>query len=199
MKINNQIKYNTNFGGIPLYRAILQQKKLLTQPEPVEAFVSAFEKSDICRAALDYRKWWLTRFGDEIINTMEEKVVHYKRVPNDFLLVEVPSAPKEKQVAAIASYNLQKDKLILSAIQSKSEVAIFNKIKGAGSFLMYALSKKAEEKRVGGIFLQAAREAIRFYEKLGFRQIEQNEYCLPRASFRKFQKQMEAKYKIISA
>ena len=197
MRIENKIKSNiTNFGSRPLYRATLLSKKLFNKPEPVEAFVSMAEKKDFGREALGYRRWFFTTYGDDILYLMEEQSKHPKKVNADFLLVDIPSFAAKKQVAAMASYNVGYDNLILKALQSKSEIALFNRIKGAGSLIVYALSKIAQKNDKKAIVLSAATGAKKFYKKLGFKNIEAKEFMLPKEKYEMLQRKLEEKFHI---
>ena len=148
MKVDFNTKENhIRFGAIPLYRATLSQKRFLKQAHPIQAVVTQFEKSDLNREGLESGRWFITSFGEEILEAMNEKIFYHWEDPIKFLLTEIPSVPEKNRIAAMASYFISDNKLNLNVLQSKSEFSLFDRVKGAGSIIMYALSKIAQKKR----------------------------------------------------
>ena len=200
MRINSKtISERTSFGSIPLYRATLMNKKLFKAPVPVEAFVSIVEKSDAKRGDFKPKNWFFSHYGLDILSQMEENLFSFRNSFYGFLAVEIPSFKEPKQVKAIASYFFGKENLVLPWLQSKSETAFFSQIKGAGSLIIYALSKIAQRNYANGIFLNSSSWARKFYKKLGFDEIAIKEFQMPKQKFQKMQKTLEEKFQIKEA
>ncbi len=199
MKLQKVSQYKSpSFGSIPLYKASLVQKKFFQKAQTLDAFVSIIEKSDMERTALDYRKWWFSRFGNDIIESAEETLLQSKKKYRKFLMVEIPSLKPSKQVRAIAEYFLGTDNLILGLLQSKNETSFFSATKGAGSLILYALSKIAKQEKLNTISLECANGASKFYEKLGFKNTGRRLFILPSSDFGVMQSHLENKYNIVS-
>lgn len=187
-----------NFGSVPLYRAILQQKRFFRKAEPIEAFVSTFEKSDLNRTSLSPQNWYWTSFGSDIIDEMmQHKTKKYlQKLIKSFLLVEVPALKGENQIRAMASYFFHKDTLCLEMLQSKTQTDFFRKIKGAGSLILYALSQIAQENKAKKVLVYSTADAINFYKRAGFKRIVDNEYYLSSTKFKSLQEKIEKKLNI---
>ena len=201
MKIERNTYTNKNtFGSIPLYRATIAKKPMLKAAEPLKAIVSVFEKSDLDKEALTDRVWRGTHYGIGIIQDMEDLPGYSRYMPKQhFLLVETPTEKANKQIKAMAAYHFEKDMLVLGALQSKNQTEYRQKTKGAGSLILYALSKIAEQQGKEKIFVDAYRKAINFYRKLGLDQVGERTFVLTKENFAKFQRALEERYKIISA
>ena len=198
MKTNNNFQLNTtNFGSIPLYRAVLRQKNFLGKTCPVEAIVSWAEKSDLSRLDLKPSRWFFSDFGHNIIQSLQECSPPLGKYSDEFcLLVEIPTEKVGRQVKAMSSFFVSPKNIWIRYIQSKSQTALFKKIKGAGSLIMYAISKFAQKRKSQTVSLYSAGFSKNFYKKLGFMNISGRRFSLKNPSFEEFQRKLEEKYQI---
>ena len=188
---------NRNFGSIPLYRAVLKQRKLFGQARPIEAIVSLAEKTDLDRLDLNPQRWILTEFGYDVIQDMERMSPSYAKQNYDGgLLVEIPSKKPGKQVKAMASFSTNSDDVCVNVLQTKREILPFNRTKGAGSLIMYAISKIAQEKHCPKISLFSAPGSTGFYKKMGFKRNPGRFFDLSSSKFEDFQRRLEEKFQI---
>ena len=209
MNVNNIQQYNTNFGGIPLYKATLATKSVFSKKvSPVKAFVSVIEKSDLDRPALSHAKWDKTNYGGEILDEIGLVVSGYlKGNTMRYLLVDVPKASPKEQVKAMAMYYVGSDNINLQLLQSENQLKWFKKTKGAGSMIIYALTKIAEKLGKKSIKVDADKAAYKFYEKMGMKISETDVsyrdygryYVLPKRMFRDIQKKIEEKFGVVPA
>lgn len=185
---------NNSFGSIPIFKATLPQKPLFGKRKPLDVFVSVLGKADLDREAMQPQKWQFTSYGVHAIEEMYRSTIFGNK---QFLAIEAPSLPENKQIKAIAVFLEGDNKIVLDTLQSKSQTELLNRTKGAGSLIIYALSKIAKIKQALSIDLYSARRAKKFYKKLGFECIQGNEYTLPIPKYKELQRELEKKYHII--
>lgn len=197
MKVDFKNTNNRNFGSIPLYRAVLKQRRLFGKARPIEAIVSLAEKTDLDRIDLDPDRWFFTSFGEDVIQDMSRMAPSYiKQNYDGGLLVEIPTNAAGKQVKAMASFSTNSDYVCVNALQSKREILPFNRIKGAGSLIMYAISKIAQEKHCPKISLYSALGSTGFYRKIGFERNFGRFFDLGSSKIEGFQRRLEEKFQI---
>ena len=174
---------------------------------PMRAFVSIMENSDLDRPSLDISKWCRTKYGDLIISVFEDKS-HLPSLYRDrkFLLVETPEETVGKQVKALALYSAEKDNIDLNVLQSENQMRWFQKTKGAGSLIIYTLTKIAEALGKKEVIVDADRAACNFYKKIGMKMKQLPGYknksrvfVLTQDMFKDFQRKMEEKFNIMTA
>jgi len=201
MKVNNIGQCNMNFGAIPLYEATLGVKKAFSRKiTPMKAIVSIMEKTDLDRPGMDYLKWDKTSYGGAIIDEFASKMPHKLR---RFLLVDMPDAAPKEQVKALALYTVGFENINLQLLQSENQLKWFKKTKGAGSLIIYALTKIAEILGKEAVCVDADRAAFKFYKKIGMKKSidsnfrEEGEFfILTKNMFKAFQQKMEEKFNI---
>ena len=122
-----------------------------------------------------------------------------------YLFVDVPKASPKEQVKAMAMYHVGADNINLQLLQSENQLKWFKKTKGAGSMIIYALTKIAEKLGKKAVTVDADRAAYKFYEKMGMK-ISKTDvsyrdygryYILPRKMFKDFQKKIEEKFGVV--
>ena len=202
MKLNKC--YNVNFGSKPLYKAKLKQP-LPIIPISIKrgVFISELEPDDEQRLRNLEPYWKRTKRGVPIIrnflheceNNFCNQNNHYKK----FYIVEFPDNNPDKNFKAIAIAEHIEDFIQLSMIQSDNEKRGKNDLlKGAGSCLLYAVSKLAEMMNLNSVYIRSMPEAIPFYEKAGAKHIGTRDidFIIKKEDFTEFQKALEEKYKI---
>ena len=201
MKLNKC--YNVNFGSKPLYKARLKQP-LPIIPISIKrgVFISELEPDDEQRLRNLEPYWKRTRHGVPIIRNFlhecENNFCNQKRNYKKFYIIEFPGKNPDKNFKAIAIAEHIEDFLQLSMLQSDNEKRKNNLLKGAGSCLLYAVSKLAEMMNLNSVYIRSMPEAIPFYEKAGAKHIgtKDIDFVIKKEDFTEFQKALEEKYSI---
>ena len=195
--------YNVNFGSKPLYRAKLKQT-LPILPIRIKrtVFISELEPGDEQRLRGLENLWKKTKHGVPIIRNFlhecNENFRNQKEHLKKFYIIEFPSKNPDRNFKAIAIAEHIENFIQLSLLQSCNEKKKSNLLKGAGSCLLYAVSKLAEMMNLSSVYIRALPEAIPFYEKAGAKHIgiRNIDLIIKKEDFKEFQKALESKYSI---
>ena len=201
MKLNGY--HNINFGSKPLYTARLRQTlPILPISINKDVYISELEPCDEQRLKNLEKSWKKTRHGVPIIrnflNECRENFCNRKKHYKKFYIVEFPGENPDKNFKAIAIAEHIEDFMQLSMLQSCNEKKKSNVLKGAGSCLLYAVSKLAEMMNLNSVYIRSLPEAIPFYEKIGAEHvgIKDFDFIIKKENFKNFQKTLEEKYSI---
>ena len=166
--------FNNFFGSKKLFTAQILRKNPQTQAEePIDVFITRLDKSDIERIEADSKNWENTESGDIILNSLKvnEKIEKPEQKENrKFYGIELPQKNGKRKIIAMAyaTDSFQDNSVYIDFIQTLKPPYIEEKLKGAGSCLMYAILDMAKNRCAENISLESSTPAIPFYQKLGF-------------------------------
>lgn len=206
MQANNGMKIqhsnNINFKSQPLFQATLRKKTFLNIPIKEKVFISELDLSDTHRLKSILEYWKSTRYGADIIRDalMEFwKPLAQQKGKNRFFVVESSGLFRRGKIYALASIEqLFAKSTFLELLQSEREIKKDKAVSGAGSCLIYMLSKFARIMGSNEIFLNSSPHARSFYKKLGFhpKNPRSLEFKLFKKNFANLESKLEKKYSI---
>ena len=195
MKIN----CNLNFGRKFLYRAKLEQPlQIMPLCIKKDVFISELEPQDKDNMNKIRKLWKETTYGESIIEdfeyTLGKRNLINPLLYDKFFIVE----DKRKKVKAMAVAEIKEGYIELALIQSEREKKGKHSIKGAGSCLLYAVSKLAQSLNMNCVHIGSLPEASLFYTKAGAKKLglKGTDFVIDNDDFDKFQKKLEDKYSI---
>lgn len=219
------IQNNISFKGIPIYNIKLKQKAANKTKEIVATFSKMDESDlnkvpkmikewDNSLFGTHILSRFLEKYDKPEMNDkdffkyLQSTYMRYFKKPNtstirmtrskfgpNFYMIELPNEKNpNKGIKAIAEVFEKDDYIYISHLQSAS--AIFNeKIKGAGTMILYGLCKLAEKNKQNS--LQLTSNLIDWYcGKLGFSIDFAGDIFLPKRNFPDFQKKIEKIYNL---
>ncbi|MCR4880661.1 MAG: GNAT family N-acetyltransferase [bacterium] len=163
-----------NFGSENLFSARINKYNSQTeQTEPVDVFITRLEASDTQRVEKNIDDWQKTDFGAELyawLKKMSANPNNAEVKKSDLYAIEALDKDGTKTIKAMAlATDSPEDKAIfLDILQTLNLPEQAEKLKGAGSCLMYALMNLAKQRSADTVSLEASTSAIPFYQKLGF-------------------------------
>ena len=170
-------KTNPSFGSLPIYKAKLTQPFFL-RPflRAKDVFISELDSTDIPRLGKAYDDYWYqTRFGPRIISEFEyafSEPFRTMKKPERFFVVEsAEPLPEKRKIKALALAEIHKDHIKLQLLQSQRETRKCFSQGGAGSCLLYVISRAANLLGKNSVELASAKQAIDFYKsQCGFKE-----------------------------
>ena len=160
-----------NFGTRKLFALKLNQTLPDSTTRKVDAFISELVEEDKQDATTFLGKLGRTQWGRQILHafhTQFGKKSNYD--PNKrFFVVECPEFPMGEQAKAIARIDTHPYNIVLNHLNSASDCNPHEKIKGAGSSMLYLASKMAKELDKNSFTLESSSDGFRFYDHMGLK------------------------------
>ena len=189
---------NISFGSRHLYSAVLKGRGIFNIRTKTPVFISELDITDVDRLQKIFPEWKSTHYGGKIINaffqdfTQPHTNLYFEK---KFFAIETPKgAIKAIAIAQDATkYNWH-----LNMIQSQREILKDKSLTGAGSCILYLITKLAHLSGKEFATLHSTTQSMKFYNKIGFERVSEDSfrYLLPKTKFEDFEKTMEKRYSI---
>ncbi|MCR4880807.1 MAG: hypothetical protein K6A44_02500 [bacterium] len=197
------ITNNITFSSQKLFRAQIEKEFIDRGREPLDAYITLLDKSDLDSFELQDENW-LDEYGhrdigNDIIWDLKRKKETPQWEKTYFLGVECPSEEDGKKVKAMAEIiDCDNGVVKLDLLQSKTPIEdLSSKTHGAGSCLIYMLLHLAEKLNAKKIKITSLDESSSaFYRKMGFENEFKSLYSMQAPQISQRRKELEEKYKI---
>jgi len=195
------------FSGIKLGNAYLQRILPDNSTEMLPVYFTKLTEDD-CHFLRNVSDSWLdTDYGNYIICNFIKSFkdgVNCRLKDKMTFMIENPSTyHPDERIKALAEVTVMNNSMNIDFIQSASCIGGLDKVRGAGAYMMYALSKFAEKLKIKDISLYSGNvRTDRWYSSLGFKEeVDYNcrpipIYVLTSDKFKAFQKNINKKYKL---
>ncbi len=206
MKIGNNQNFNTQyrpaFSGQRICSVGLK-RVLNGVNQYMSAYFTRLTKEDIDLVDSARSTWGVANYSSLIVADclrILSKPITSKEKCKSFFMIEEPYFlnPVDK-IKALAETQIEEDSLVLSFLQSATSINPKDKVSGAGTAIIYGLTKIARKMGLNEIRLTSANYTTdEWYNKLGFSSdIYGNSFdmILSSRDFNRFQKIVENKYK----
>ena len=190
--------YNINFGSRHLYSAVLNGRGIFNIKTKTPVFISELDITDVNRLREIYPEWKSTKYGADIINTFLQDFTQ----PHSSLYFEKKFFAVETPKGAIKAIAIAQDATKynwhLNMLQSQREILKNKSLTGAGSCILYLITKLADLSGKEVASLHATDQSIKFYNRFGFEKVFNDNFrcVLPKSKFSDLEKMMEQKYSI---
>lgn len=206
MKISNNRNFNIQnrptFSGQRICNVGLK-RVVSGVNQYMPAYFTRLTKEDIDLIDSARSTWGMAGYASVIVSDFL-RLLSRQRTPKEeckrFFMIEEPYSlnPIDK-IRALAEASIDEDALVLSLLQSATSINPKDKVSGAGTTMIYGLTKIAQKMGLNEIRLTSANYTTdEWYNKLGFSSdIYGNSFdmILSSRDFNRFQKIVENKYK----
>lgn len=177
----NFITYKNNNHLLPTFKGqrlfSLNLKRSINNGKNYE-FIPAFfteitTKKDLKKLEKVYHLWEKTAYWKKIISNFEDTLaMQNKKYRDKFFIIECPQLKDiNSQLQAICQTFAINLKCNISFLQSASVLKNIEKLNGGGTAILRGLCKIADEKQYDEIGLLSSKNAMGWYDKLGFSKV----------------------------